>query len=416
MSRKAEEFRRAWPVLLASTAGTGVGVAVLAFYSFGAFVGPLSTAFGWSRAEVTAAPLVFTIGSLVAGPVAGGLADRFGARPVALVSQLMLALALAALSLIRAQVWTLYGGYGLLALLGAGTSPVIWSRAITGWFRAGRGMALGVSQMGTGVCGALLPFYVSGLAIHFGWRAAYLGLAALPLVVGLPLALVAFHEPVDHGEDRDQPAPDGTEGDSDLAGALSTLSFWWMSASFFLAAFALGSVMVHALPLLASRGLKGGAAALVTGLLGVFATVGRLASGYALDLIRPTRVAATTFAIPALACALLLVSGHSLLLSALALGLAGLAAGAEGDISGYIVARSFGHRHYGAIYGVVYTAYGLGAGVGPALAGLSFDRTHGYDLALVVGIGTFLAASALAATIPPLKRSKGSVSANVPHG
>ena len=54
MSRQAE-FRRAWPVVLASAFGAGTGAVPLAFYSFGALIGPLQRAFGWTRAEITAA-------------------------------------------------------------------------------------------------------------------------------------------------------------------------------------------------------------------------------------------------------------------------------------------------------------------------------------------------------------------------
>ena len=160
---RAAEFRRAWPVVLASAFGAGSGAVPVAFYSFGALIGPLTLAFGWSKAQVTAAPLFLTVGGLIAGVFAGALADRFGARRVVLASQALLVLAFAAFALLPAGAASLplfYAGYTAVAILGAGTMTMTWSRAITGWFVAGRGLALGLSLIGTGLIGAALPAYV----------------------------------------------------------------------------------------------------------------------------------------------------------------------------------------------------------------------------------------------------------------
>ena len=100
MSARAAEFRRAWPVVLASAFGAGAGAIPLAFYSFGALIGPLTAAFGWTRAQVSAAPLFLTLGGLVAGVAAGALADRYGARRVVLISQVLLVFAFASLALL----------------------------------------------------------------------------------------------------------------------------------------------------------------------------------------------------------------------------------------------------------------------------------------------------------------------------
>jgi hypothetical protein len=67
MATKTQEYRRAWPILLASILGTGTSVAVISGYSMGALVAPLTEAFGWSRAEVTAAPFCASVGYFVAG-------------------------------------------------------------------------------------------------------------------------------------------------------------------------------------------------------------------------------------------------------------------------------------------------------------------------------------------------------------
>jgi MFS transporter, OFA family, oxalate/formate antiporter len=47
--------------------------------------------------------------------------------------------------------------------------------------------------------------------------------------------------------------------------------------------------------------------------------------------------------------------------------LVGLAAGAEVDPLAYMVSRYFGLRHYGSIYGLCFSAFGLCVGIGPVV-------------------------------------------------
>jgi MFS family permease len=401
---RAAEFRRAWPVVVASAFGAGVGAVPIAFYSFGALIAPLQAAFGWSRTEITAAPLFLTIGGLVAGVVAGALADRYGGRRVVLWSQALLVVSFAAFAAMPPSLPVFYAGYAMLAILGAGTMTMTWSRAITGWFVAGRGLALGLSLVGTGLIGALLPAYVNALVARGGWQAAYLGLAALPLVLGLPLTFLFFRDPPAVGEAADAP-PDTLAGSHRFAEALRTRCFWQMSIAFFVAALAIASVIVHAVPLLTGRGISASTAAWLAGLIGIAVTAGRLVSGYLLDRLRAPNVAAVMLGLPAFACILLLHSGDNLWLCALAIVLVGLAGGAEHDIAAYFCAGFFGRRDYGKIYGLLYTLYGIGSGIGPLIAGRMVGTGDDYGVALYAGAGLFALAAVLIVTLVPPPRA-----------
>ncbi len=405
MSARSDEFARAWRVVLASAFGAGTGAVPIAFYSFGALIGPLTAAFGWSRAEVTAAPLFLTIGGLVAGVFAGGLADRFGARRVVLWSQAALVLAFASFALLPqssgpASLPLFYLGYTLVAVLGAGTMTMTWSRAITGWFVAGRGLALGLSLIGTGLIGAALPAYVSWLVAHHGWQGAYLGLAALPLLLGMPLTALFFREPEEVGR-ADLAAADDGEGSHAFADAIRTRCFWQMALSFALVAIAIASIIVHCVPLLTDRGITPATAAGIAGLIGLAVTGGRLISGFLLDRVRGPLVAFGMFGLPALACLLLAVAGTNLLWCGVAVVLIGLAGGAEHDIAAYFCARYFGRRHLGKIYGLLYTLYGIGSGIGPLLAGRAVEAAGDYRLALFGGAALFATGAALIVTLRP---------------
>ncbi len=87
----------------------------------------------------------------------------------------------------------------------------------------------------------------------------------------------------------------------------------------------------------------------------------------------------------------------------LAIAIVGLAAGAEHDIAAYFCARYFGRRHYGKIYGLLYTLYGVGAGLGPFVAAWLVGETRDYSVALYSGAALFALAAVLILTLrsPP---------------
>ena len=86
---KSGEFRRGWPVLAAASVGIGLGMSPLPFYTIGVFIPPLLAEFGgqgWDVGFIINALAVYTFGSMAAAPIIGILAEKFGARRVALVA------------------------------------------------------------------------------------------------------------------------------------------------------------------------------------------------------------------------------------------------------------------------------------------------------------------------------------------
>ncbi|HVA14495.1 MAG TPA: hypothetical protein VNF99_14700, partial [Stellaceae bacterium] len=42
----------------------------------------------------------------------------------------------------------------------------------------------------------------------------------------------------------------------------------------------------------------------------------------------------------------------------------------------------FGRRSFGTLYGLIFAAFTIGIGVGPAILGFGFDHFHSYDQVL----------------------------------
>ena len=146
-----------------------------------------------SRAEVG---LVSTAVFLTAAPSAlfgGRAADRVGERQVLILSGVLGALAALAVSW-SSGFWSLV--LGCLALgLGNGMQNPAGSAAVMRWFpQSQRGFAMGIRQTGVPIGGMLAAGVAPLLALHYGWRSAYLA-GGLLSVIGAILIIVAYFDP-----------------------------------------------------------------------------------------------------------------------------------------------------------------------------------------------------------------------------
>ena len=102
------EFRLGWTALLAGMIGVGLCVTGLPNYAVGLFIEPLSREFGWSRSAISLWT-VWQMGALACvTPVVGVLMDRFGTRPIALISIPLFSAAIAGISLLGPDIRMLY--------------------------------------------------------------------------------------------------------------------------------------------------------------------------------------------------------------------------------------------------------------------------------------------------------------------
>lgn len=384
-TQQASEFSRGWPVLIASFIGIMVGLTGLPFYSYGVFSGSLEAEFGWTRSE-TQLPLLFqTIGALIVMPFIGWACDRFGARPVALISMTLYGFSFAALSLLGPNVWQYYGTVLIIGLVGAGTTPITWTRAINGAFRRNRGIALGAALMGTGFIGFIAPRLATYIIEEHGWRAAMLTLSGFPLLIGIPVVALLFRERTEH-----QVIAAEMQVGKTLVEALKDYRFALIATAFMIISFGIGGAIPNLFPLYIGAGFSPADAAAILSLVGISVIIGRIATGFLLDRMWAPGVAAVLMCMPAISCFLLLSDSITHTEAVIATVLIGLAAGAEFDIIAFLAARYFGMRSYSKIYSLLYMAFSIGAAVAPGLFGLTFDSQGDYGFILMVSAGLFL--------------------------
>ena len=370
----------------------------------GLFIKPLGAAYGWSRASVA---LAVSIGALALGastPVAGRLIDRFGVKRI-LVTSLLAYGALLAVTpwcVRTGGLWGLYGAYVFIGALSAGSNTIAYARLLTGWFDRARGLALGIGMSGIPVGMALTPPLAEYLIERAGWPRAFLGLAALPLLVGVPVALLALREAP--AEARVAAARESASGPGlSRREAMRGRSFWILMVTFLLLAAAMNGIELHIVPLLTDRGFAPMVAALSLSLLNIVAIGARVGAGYLFDRTFAPRVSAFLFALPLVAM-LLLLGPHAQVTAYAAAVLLGFGIGAESDLLGYLIGRYFGLRCYGEMFGWIFGAFMAGTAAGPYLFGLGFDAHGNYGLPLSCAAVALAAVCLLLFSMPPYTR------------
>jgi len=388
---RAQEFRRDWRTVIAAAVGVGAGVTGLPFYTLGLLVRPLSVEFGWSRAAVSGAALCLQGGIVLSAPLVGRLIDHSGLRRVALLSLLGLAAAFALLPLLSSSILLFYAAWLALSLVGGGSTPVVWTRAVAARFSAGRGLALGMTLLGTGIAGIVAPALFGPIIARHGWRAGCLAVAATIVVIAMPVVFAMLREvrPIEATNQA------GAETGMALGEAIRTRRFAQLGLAFLLLGGTIAGLIVHLVPILTDRGMDALAAARAAALLGFAVIAGRLVVGWLVDRFHAPYVGMTFLLLPVASCLVLLNHGAA----GLAIVLLGLAAGAEIDLLAYFVSRYFGMRAYGEIYGWLLSIFSLGAGIGPVLAGASFDRTGSYDVMLTGACGAIAIGALLVGTL-----------------
>lgn len=396
-----KEFKFGWPVILSSTFGIGLGMSPLPFYTIGVFAIPLTKNFGWDMGTVMGGLTVFTIAAIFASPLVGYIADKVGARKTALWSLVFFGLTFIAFNFNTGSTYLYYALWGILAFAGAGTLPMTWTRAINNWFNKNRGLALGLSLLGTGLFGAIAKLFAFSLIDDYGWKMAYLGVGLLPIVIALPLAYFFFRD-TDDPKVADKVArlkaeiPSHVTADKTgltVAQALKNWRFWLLSFCFMLIAFAVGGPIPNLEKMLSSKGFDVGDAVVLASTVGYAVLVGRLIGGYLLDRFWAPAVAFFLLSIPALSCYLLQGADLSYTNALIAIFILGFGAGVEYDLLAYLVSRYFGMKNYAAIYGFLYAFFAMGAGFGPAIFGKFFATTGSYDTILGYAMIAFLVGS-----------------------
>jgi MFS family permease len=385
----ASVLRRRWQVPAAIILVCGCLIAIIGFGSrsaLGFFLAPMSSANGWGRDVLSLALAVQMLLWGAVQPVAGGLADRFGAAPVLSAGALVYALGLGLMAY-ASTPGMLHLSAGLLVGLGlSGSSFTVvlgaFGRLLPPHWRS---IAFGAGT----AAGSFGQFLFSPLAValidQLGWQHTLLVFAATVLLIA-PLAW-ALAAP------REQPPPTRAPQQSvsqALHEAFGHGSYVLLVLGFFTCGFQVFFISVHLPAYLLDRGLPAEIGGWALGAVGLFNIIGAIAAGW-LAAVMPKRYLLSAIylgrSVAILIYILLPPSPAATLVFAAVLGLLWLST--VPPTSG-LVALMFGTRWLTMLFGFAFFSHQVGGFLGVWLGGVLFERTGSYDavwwLAVLLGL------------------------------
>ncbi|MBC9907035.1 MFS transporter [Achromobacter xylosoxidans] len=399
----ASAIFQGWRVVAAAFAITLLGFG--SAYSFSAFVDALQRDFSATRGAVS---LVFSLAGFLYfgfGVVSGPLADRYGSRRMAWIGMLLVALGLALASAAQSMM-QIYLAYGLGVGLGVGCAYVPVVGAVQRWFLRRRGLASGLAVSGIGVGTLLVPPLASALIDLWGWRAAYLALAAAVAVLGCAAARWVENSPQDRGLQPDgdaappvRAAPASAPAGVPVLAAIRSRVFLLLYLAAMAGAFGVFVPFVHLIPYALDHGIAPGRAVLLLGMVGVGSAAGRFLLGSLADRLGRRASLATMYGGMAASLALWGACGQFWTLALFAL-VFGAFYGGWVALMPAVVMDYFGGRHVSGIIGALYTSVAFGTLIGPVAAGHAYDLSGSYLLPIVASAAGNALAAAITALLP----------------
>ena len=389
------------------------------------FILPLSAEFGWSRTLISGSVSVGALAALVLSPAVGWCIDRFGARPVLVVSVLVLGLAMTSMAWATVPL-TFYIAFASARVVFHTSAPIGASTVSARWFIKKRGRAIGIVFLCGAIGGLVFTMLSAQMIEHFSMKTAWIVIGLVVFGVSVaPSLLLVIERPEDMGllpdnekpsaavEERDllSPVEDSHENDSwTFPEAAKTKAFWML----FFAGMAMFCVNtgtnVHIGAYYLDQGLTLTVAAVAISIGWIVSACGSVVWGWVLEKIEARRAYSVVFMILCVSTVYLLTvdSTAGALVAAI---LIGSVSSGSNVIIAIMYANYFGRNSLGRIRGVSETGVLLGQATGPLLAGILFDSRGSYSFVFLLFGGIALAGSLIVLQARPPVRARPLIAA-----
>jgi MFS family permease len=321
-------------------------------------------------------------------PLVGRYIESLGPRKVGMIGGVIVGLGWILASFATSPI-TLALLYGFVAGVGVGIAygwPITTSAR---WFPDKRGLAVGLTLLGFGFSAFVTGKVADILTVNFGIFNTFrlLGIGFLALIVILSMFLV-FPPAGWCPRGWTQPAPVGgiSKVDFTREEMIRTKTFIGLWVCYTIGALAglmaIGVAKPAGMEVAGNAGIDELAAGvLMTNLILPFAICnagGRPLFGTLTDKLTPSRAAILSYVLIIIASLLVYLNPASVNMYTIAFSLLWLCLGGWLAIAPAATASYFGTKDYARNYGLIFTAYGVGAIIGNLMAGAAKDILGGY--------------------------------------
>jgi OFA family oxalate/formate antiporter-like MFS transporter len=360
-------------------------------YAWGIFVLPLSEKFGWTTAEATLPFTVFMVVFAIVMVPAGSLQDKYGPRKIAIIGALLFFVAYATAALVSTfpYLWWLLLTYGVIGGTACGLTYACVAPPTRKWFPDKPGTAISFAVMGFGLAAVIFaPLKARFLIPDFGLEGTFLIIGILVLVVSLFASIFIINPP--HGWH----APPVASGHSSKTVSIKQelepgelpgkVLFWvlWLVFAFVIAG---GLMCISLIPAYGKKiiDLSVGEAAVAMSIFAAFNGFGRPLAGMLSDKFGAVTVMIVSYAVQAVTLLSFTTMATSLFSLYLAAALLGWGFAVTLAVFPALTSICFGVKHLGMNYGMVFTAFGVGA-FASFIGAWLFDSTGSYTPAFTL--------------------------------
>ncbi|MDB3086110.1 hypothetical protein C4097_16695 [Clostridioides difficile] len=350
------------------------------------FIKPVTEDLGFSRSEFSLYYTVIALSTMVIALFMGKLAKKFKLKNIILVGCVLAGIGYIgysyASSIYVFYLMSIFSGLGL-----GMTTLTPLSIIISNWFVEKRGLALGLTFMGSGVGGMIFNPIANYIILNYSWRQSYLVLGIIILVTTIPVVLIFMSEkPSDKGllpygySNSSENVLDNSVKGIMLGDAVKTKIFWIMVVGLILITIIAMGVQMHIASYLTDIGYSPTFAASVISINMGVVILGKILLGYVFDKVGCEKgVIFVGLQVFLGVLALLFASKYPAIIVFIICWGIGNCMGTI--VPALITSEIFGKRDYSTIVGVVNAVVLLGAALGSAVTGKLYDMSGGYTLA-----------------------------------
>lgn len=403
-------IKRGWTVVLA---GTGINLALGILYTWSIFKGAISEsisqggsgAFNWNPASINDPYAIACLAFAVAMILAGKVQDRFGPRVTCMLGGLLVGSGFVWISQ-TTSYWAWVAGFGVLAGLGIGFGYSAATPPALKWFPPAKtGLIAGIVVSGFGLASVYIAPLATWLVNGFGLQQAMLCFGIGFTVVVCGLALLIVNPPA--GYLADPAAASKVNRAPKVADVaprqiLKDGRFYTLWLCFFFGAGA-GLMVIGSAKGLANASM-GEMAFLVVAIMSIGNAAGRLVAGVVSDKIGRATTLTAMLAFQAIlmfAAIFGLTDTASPLFVALLVSFMVFNYGTNLALFPAFAKDCWGMKHFGMNYGILFSAWGVGAAVLVKVSELLKVKTGGYTASFAVAGVLLLVGAMLSLSLRP---------------